>query len=193
MVTDLDPVQNAYWIANNYEAKRYEYSLSPSDIVIDLGAYIGEFAMMIHLKYGCKVICVEPTSSANHLESNQWCTVINKAVSDSVGRQAFGGNSYYTSAVIKGDQYYETFDILSLFMFEDIALMKVNIEGLEYSVMKRILESGLVHKVKYFQIQFHNINEQSEYLRKCIQLELCKTHRQSWNVDFVWESWERIC
>lgn len=189
MITDIDPATNAYWIANNWEGKRYDYDLMPDDTIIDLGSYTGEFATNIHNKYGCQVICVEPTSAANHLSVYPWATVINAAASVDNIPMKFGGAFYYTSAYEPGNTEYPCFDVLEL-LDRPIALMKLNVEGFEYPIMSRIIDSGLHKTIKHFQIQFHKINETSIYLRNQIRQSLIKTHKESWCVPFCWESWE---
>lgn len=38
---------------------------------------------------------------------------------------------------------------------DDIGLMKINIEGGEYELLERMIELGIINKVKDIQIQFH--------------------------------------
>lgn len=192
MITDIDIVTNAYWIANGFEAKRYEYDLHPSDLVIDLGAYEGQFAQNIHNKYGCQVICVEPTQAANHLSVYPWATVINAAASVDNIPMKFGGAHYWTSLFVsEGDeQTYPCFDVLELIVDKEIGLLKCNIEGCEYMVLNRIIDAGLLGNIKYLQIQFHKLNETSVYKRNQIRQALLKTHTEMWCVDFCWESWK---
>lgn len=190
MVTDIDPAANAYWIANNMEPKRYEYDLGPADLVIDLGGFQGEFSQKIHDMYGCEVIIAEPTGSADHMANHPWARVIRAAVSTDNRELRFGGMSYYTTAMEIGDQVYPCFDVMEL-MDQEIGLLKVNIEGMEWEVMKRILEQGAQKYVKYFQVQFHKINEASDLAYAYIATELNKTHICEWRVPYVWESWRR--
>lgn len=188
MITDIDPATNAFWIANNMEGKRYDYDLMPDDTIIDLGSYTGEFAMNIHNKYGCQVICVEPTSAANHLSVYPWATVINAAASVDNIPMKFGGAFYYTSAYEPGDTEYPCFDVLEL-LDKEIGLIKMNVEGLEYVLMSRILSSGLQNRIKYFQIQFHKIDNRVDLNYAHIAKDLMKTHELMWRVPFCWESW----
>jgi hypothetical protein len=192
MLTDLDPAINAYWIANDMEKKRYEYDLKPNDVVVDLGAYTGSFAETIHSKYGCQVICVEPTNAANHLSACPWATVVNAAASVDNIPMKFGGAFYYTSLFVEGEgETYPCFDVLELIIDQEIALLKCNTEGCEYLLLDRILDADLMKNIKYLQVQFHKLNETSQYKRAAIQQRLLKTHEQMWNVDFCWESWHR--
>jgi hypothetical protein len=73
---------------------------------------------------------------------------------------------------------------------DKIDLLKVNIEGGEFDLLPEIVRSGLVRKIRYIQIQFHNFDADAPAARSRIRHDLSATHRQMWNFDFVWESWE---
>jgi len=190
MICDIDPAANAFWIANQMEQKRYEYELTPDELVIDLGAYQGEFSRLIHDRYGCQVIAVEMTEAANSLIHCPWCTLIKKAASIDYLPLKFGGNSYYTTHMEPGNQVYDCFDIMDL-MHQSIGLLKINVEGMEWAIMRRILDMNAAKYVKYLQIQFHKLNEMSDAAYMLIHDELTKTHSLMWRVPYVWESWKR--
>lgn len=190
MVNDIDPATNAFWIANDMEKKRYQYDLKPNELVIDLGGHEGLFAIEIYNKYQVRVIVVEPTGAANWLQSAYGIEVIQKAASVDYEALQFGGQSYYTSAAEVGDTVYPCFDVLDL-MTDDIALMKINIEGMEYAVLKHIIDHDRAHMVRNFQIQFHHINEMSEVAYAHLNAQLGKTHKLDWRVPFCWESWSK--
>jgi FkbM family methyltransferase len=189
MITDIDPASNAFWIANNMEPKRYEYPLDSASTVVDLGAYTGEFARKLIDKYGCAVICVEPTGAAAAMHNVPGCVVIQAAASTDDTPLKFGGQSYYTSKYEPGEQVFPCFDVLSL-LTVPVTLLKINVEGMEYAIMQRILNHGANNHVKYFQIQFHQIGGH-ETAYDWIAGKLSETHRLMWRVPWVWESWER--
>jgi hypothetical protein len=72
------------------------------------------------------------------------------------------------------------------------ALIKINVEGAEYPILKNLIDNGDITKIKNLQIQFHLFDgvENSEY--DTIVNELSKTHKLSWRFPFVWENWEII-
>ena len=80
--------------------------------------------------------------------------------------------------------------ILGLFNVEQIDLMQMNIEGEEYPLMKHLVDTEAIIKIKNFQVQFHMIDESSIEKREYIEEKLFDLgYRQKWNYDFVWESW----
>lgn len=86
---------------------------------------------------------------------------------------------------------------------EKIDLIKINIEGAEYNLLDRIINSGLINKIDNLQIQFHKIYKgylywQPFYVipsvkkrRRAMQKRLEKTHHLTYNYSFTWENWEK--
>jgi FkbM family methyltransferase len=179
----------AAWQHENLEHIRYEYDLNPESVVIDLGAYKGEWANEIHARYGCQVVVVEPTE---YIRDYQHGPIINKAAGTHDGKVSFGGRAYYTSAFEAGDHEYECFNINVLIGLHDtIDLLKVNIEGAEYDVLACITERGLHNRIKNIQVQFHQIEMAPyELWYKEISEKLSKTHSLTWHYPYCWENWK---
>ena len=72
-----------------------------------------------------------------------------------------------------------------------VALMKVNIEGGEYDLLDRMIETGLVESVGNIQVQFHNFTVDARRRMERIQTALQRTHTLSYQYCFVWENWVR--
>lgn len=72
-----------------------------------------------------------------------------------------------------------------------VDLMKINIEGAEFPLLERMIETDMLDKVDTFLIQFHEWHPDARRRREVIQRALSQTHRQEWNYDFVWEKWVR--
>lgn len=179
----------AAWQHENLEHIRYEYDLKPDSVVIDLGAYRGEWATEIHKRYGCQVVVVEPTE---YIRDFKYGSVINKAAGTHDGKMSFGGRAYYTSVFETGDHEYECFDVNKLIeQYETIDLLKINIEGAEYDVLSRIIGAGLHTRIKNIQVQFHQIEgvPYRMWYNK-IANDLNKSHSLTWHYAFCWENWK---
>lgn len=189
MRVTLNEQSQAIWQSQNLEHLRYEYDLKPDDVVIDLGAYRGEWAREIRARYGCCVIAVEPTDSIDGYE----CETIKKAAWIFDGKLRFGGAFYYTSAYEDQTHEYECFDVNSIISrFDEIALLKVNIEGAEYALLDHVINAGLHERIKNLQVQFHEIEtEPWAAWYSGIEGRLKETHHLKWRYPFVWESWTR--
>lgn len=178
------------WQDQRLERLRYEYDLTPDSIVIDLGAYQGEWANEIHARYGCQVTGVEPTEYINDFQHGP---IINKAAGTHNGKMSFGGRAYYTSIFERGDHEYECFDVNNLLeQYETIELLKINIGGAEYDVLNHITGAGLHKRIKNIQVQFHQISGVPyETWYKEIDKKLSDTHLLTWQYVFCWENWKR--
>jgi hypothetical protein len=69
--------------------------------------------------------------------------------------------------------------------------MKVNIEGGEYELLDRMIESQLMGRIDYLQIQFHSISPSSSGAMRRIQRSLKETHKLDFQYVFLWEGWSR--
>jgi hypothetical protein len=189
MKVEPDADSQARWQADDAEELRYRYPLKPGDIVIDLGAYRGEWANTIKERYGCEVIAVEPTDMIDGYQGR----IIKSAAATYDGTMQFGGAYYYTSAYEDPTHQLPCFDINTLLEeFDEIALLKINIEGGDYNVLTHILKAGLHKRIKYMQVQFHRIEGMDlDSLYQQIANELSNTHQMEWCYPFCWESWER--
>lgn len=190
MRVGLNDASLAEWQESNFEYLRYEYNLSPDDTVLDIGAYQGEWAEQIFARYGCKIICIEPTE---YIRGFKYGEVINKAAATYDGRMRFGGQAYYTSSSEPQTHEYECFDINSLLRtLPEVALMKMNIEGAEYDLLNHIIDAGLHTRIRNLQVQFHEIEgEPFKDWHEAIQTKLSASHSLSWFYPFCWENWGR--
>lgn len=189
MRVTLNEESQSEWQSKNLEHLRYEYDLKPDDVVIDLGAYRGEWAQEIRARYGCCVICVEPTDSIDGWE----CETIKKAAWIFDGKLRFGGAFYYTSAFEDQTHEYECFDVNSLLSrFDEIALLKMNVEGAEYDLLTYMYQGDMIRRIRDLQVQFHLVQGEDSLMRYEVISELLnETHSLTWEYPFVWENWRR--
>jgi FkbM family methyltransferase len=85
-------------------------------------------------------------------------------------------------------------DIVNYIMVEridKIDLLKLNVEGLEYEILERLIDSNAIKNIKFIQVQFHNFADNSIVRRDNIRSFLSKTHEEMYNFPFVWESWQK--
>lgn len=190
MRVSLNEQSQSIWQSQGLEYLRYEYpDLQPDSVVIDIGAYRGEWASQIRARYGCCVIAVEPTDSIDGWQ----CETIKKAAWLFDGILRFGGAYYYTSAFEDPTHEYECFDVNSLLRrFDEIALLKLNIEGAEYDLLEHIYRGGLMARIRDLQVQFHLVeDEDSEMRYEVISELLLETHSPTWRYAHCWENWRR--
>jgi hypothetical protein len=75
---------------------------------------------------------------------------------------------------------------------QSIDLMKINIEGGEYELLERLIDTKMISRIENIQIQFHNITNESHLRMEYIQKRLEETHISTYQYRFVWENWKKI-
>jgi len=182
------------------EELRYQYPLSQDSVVVDAGAYLGDWAAGIVARYGCHLHCFEPVPEfaaflRQRFAISQRITVHPAAVSDSSGTMIMWLDGSATSA-------YQDMGVRIEVTALDIAavlrslpapdLLKLNIEGEEFPVLARMLDAGVVTRCRDIQVQFHEFYPDAERLRDELHARLSATHRLTYNFPFVWENWRRL-
>ena len=74
---------------------------------------------------------------------------------------------------------------------KSVDLMKINIEGGEFSLLERMTDVNLHTQVDCFLIQFHEWHPNAYQRRARIRKTLAKTHNLQWDYHFIWEKWVR--
>ncbi len=181
---------------------RMEYNLDKSSLVIDVGGYKGQWASDIYARYNCWVYVFEPVSTfARKIQAR-----FNRNEKILVFPLAIGKNNRQEIIYLRGDgtsmfgdsAEEETIEVVNVAEFfdghhiEHCDLMKINIEGGEYELLPRLIETGLVKKIDNLQIQFHDITLDSEERMQEICNDLAKTHKPTYQYKFVWENWARM-
>lgn len=180
---------------------RLDYPLDAESIVLDVGGYKGDFTALIHEKFNCRVFVFEPLSVFYHIckqrfTGNAKIIALNYGLSDadkiSQIHIAEDSSSFYKRNSKTSEEIAQLRNCATVFKelgIEKVDLMKINIEGGEYNLVKKLIDSDLIEKIKYLQIQFHNFVENAEEKRQNLRSQLTRTHIEMWNYEFVWESW----
>ena len=194
-----------YWFKDNAEKLLYEHSLDEKSIVVDAGAYQGNWSSMIYKKYQCNVLSYEPVKKhflvlQKRMKKFKKINVYNYGIGkidQSIGVELRG---VQTSAVNQVDNPDEIVIIKSIDNIEElknikIDLFHINIEGGEYALLDAMIESSMIEKIKTLEVQFHEwypTIKLSKSLRKRIHQNLLHTHQLVYSYDFVWEQWSKI-
>jgi FkbM family methyltransferase len=182
------------------ESQRYEYPLTPESVVVDCGAYKGEFSRKIIGKYGCKVIAFEPCmdfyAGLKRLEETlPGFLVFRQAVADHEGIARLNIRNDSTGLFMHSDEA-EIIGKVNLVEFLEglnvkrVDLLKLNVEGAEFMVLESILEKGAAKMFSHVQVQFHDCVPDADKRRAIIVARLTDTHDVMWGTKFVWESYK---
>jgi FkbM family methyltransferase len=181
---------------------RLSYPLDEKSLVFDVGGYIGSFAADIFCKYNCNIYIFEPVTELYEkikvrFRNNPKVKVFHAGLSDTFSTAKISVNGTSSSVFKTNSENTEEIKLISIVDFikehgiEEIDLMKINIEGGEYSLLDSLIKNNLLGIARYYQIQFHNFIPNAVEKRGNIRTELNRTHRLLWDYPFVWESWER--
>lgn len=186
------------------ERDRYNYDdISPEDVVVDAGCYEGNFTNLIHSKYGCRVLALEPVPEFFERCYKRFAATPNVRVRN----DALGDSRETTYLKVKGDQSGQWADSVSraecgtvtpLFLLDwagdlgcaEIALLKLNIEGDEYRVLEFILREGLARQFTNLQVQFHACVPGYAERHDAIRAALARTHELVYDEPFIWTGWK---
>ncbi|MBI3807276.1 MAG: FkbM family methyltransferase [Nitrospirae bacterium] len=192
----------ARWHRVNGDATlRLDYPLSETSIVLDVGGYEGNWCAQIATRFNPNIFVLEPVPShykalAERFASNPRVKVYNFGLSGKSETQTLSvladGSSVFRAGA--NQIRVELVDICAFIertQIDEIDLIKINIEGGEYPLLARMLETGVVKKCKDIQIQFHDFVPDAELLRQRITQQLEKTHDRTYDYFFIWENWRR--
>jgi hypothetical protein len=70
-----------------------------------------------------------------------------------------------------------------------VDFMKINIEGAEFELIPRLIDTGWTTRTRYLLIQFHEWLPRAHWRRWRIRRRLRKTHEQIWNYPWIYELW----
>lgn len=180
---------------------RYDYPLTSSSVVIDLGGFHGDWAGEIHNRYRCSIFVFEPIAEYAHKISQRFTGIPTIQVNQ-FGLAGYRRTEQFSiqgaaSSIFKsnGQQVAaELYDVLEWFeqnSIHECDLMKINIEGGEYELLDRIIDTGLIHRINDLQIQFHHFVPNAIGLMDAIQKKLAATHSPTYQYAFIWENWRR--
>ena len=194
-------VKRWYADGGNEKEWRYTYPLTKDSIVFDVGAYEGEWADTIYKKYGCNIYVFEPVKDYYEALEKKFKNISRIHVfgfglagqtrDDKITHDA------ESSSTLKQSTDSEVIKLVDIKSFCDehkinkIDLIKINIEGGEYELLNRVLDTGLIKIIDRVLVQFHDFVLNGELKMEGIQRRLSKTHKPTFQYWFVWESWVR--
>lgn len=181
-------------------------NIDTDSVVVDIGGYEGNFSKTISLVFNPHIFIIEPANEFyNNLKkmfSNYYkIKVCNYAIGSSRREEILYAcddkSSFFQEwAEMEDEDYFEMVSVFTLSDFmkcnsiNKIDLLKINVEGAEYEIIKQILDEKYTDKINNFLIQFHNIDNNSKIKYTQLITRLSDTHKLIWNKGlWVWEYW----
>lgn len=189
------------------EEDRYLYDLTPDSLVLDVGAHKGAFTREINNRYHCRIYAFEPIAEF-YLELRKEFT----GVHDRITLHPYGvsGETQQVSMKVKGDmsgafaegreQIVQCIGIGELLdriggwtpdkpMLPCVDLLKLNIEGMEMSLLEWLLDSGRTKEIRRIQVQPHSVVPQAEQRWAEIDRRLQQTHQLIYFEPWCWSGY----
>lgn len=199
--TAQDRIINKWWSDGGDYELRFNYDLDKDSLVVDLGGYQGQWTSDLFSRYQCRVIVFEPLSDfaeriRRRFSRNDKIEVYQCGLGGSSRKEMMricdDSSSLFRDA--GKEEIVEIMDVVAWFAEQNVMsvqLMKINIEGGEYELLERLIETGLIGIIENVQVQFHNISKDSSLRMEHIQRCLERTHMPTYQYRFVWENWTR--
>ena len=188
------------WYADGGDDRfRYDYDLDGGSFVVDLGGYEGEWAGNIHARYGCRIAIFEPVAAfaksiRERFGDNDDIEVFQYGLGGSSRTETIylwgaGTSTFRKRAQGEEIRIVDVEQWLDDHRVDSVQLMKINIEGGEFELLERLLESGSISRIENIQVQFHNVAVGSTRRMERIQEGMEATHEPTYQYKFVWENW----
>lgn len=186
------------WFLLDRERLKYKTKFMDYGLVLDFGAYKGNFTSKLskrnpHMSFQVYEPvsnfydeCVRRFKNKENIEVFQFGVTSDGRDLDLIvdGPRTKVGNS-------TEKQVFSTKSIVDIFAdLNKVELVKMNIEGMEYECLYTLIRSGYIKKVNYLLIQFHNFRAQDtgDY-RNLIEM-LDKDFKSIFQYPWKWELWK---
>lgn len=197
---EREPLVERWRSVDGDQTLRLEYDLGPGSLVVDAGGFKGQWASDIFGRYLCTVHVFEAVPSfaaaiRSRFASNPSITVHGVALGGSDRSATLDVQADSTSMIVGGgSEIVEVVEANRYFAglgFDQIDLLKVNIEGAEYELLDHLLECGWLERVRHLQVQFHDFVPDARPRMDRIREALVRTHEPEYQYEFIWEGWSR--
>lgn len=199
---DRFAIAHRRWVRDNAEHNlRVDYPLDVNSVVLDVGGYNGDWAAVIHERYGCRIHIFEPVPEFHQRISERFKDVpqiqvhrFGLADADTtmpMTISADGSSVYQQGQATIEAQLRDVDAFLREQGIDKVDLMKINIEGGEFALLSRMLDRGIVPRCGDLQVQFHDFYPNAVSLREELRRRLAETHELTYDYYFVWENWRR--
>lgn len=203
---EYQKVFDRWFSENGDKTHRLNYNLNQNSIVLDIGAYEGNWANDIYNRFKCNIQLYQPIDGFYKECLSRFNNVKHKVISHNYGVGGYARNEMFSigndaSGINFNSDIKQQVRILAIkdvissacqnHKVNKIDLMKINIEGGEYELLDALLNAELETKVDNIQVQFHKFVKDHQQKYKCIVDRLSDTHYLTYSFPFVWENWKR--
>lgn len=184
---------------NGNETRILNYPLNENSWIVELGAYKGWFTEKAINKFNCNILCVEPVfcEHINQKFSNfekvkiECCGVSDETKEIKLFVQNDATSQYSKVSGIERNVICHPIEyFFEKYKIEKVDLVQVNIEGEEYPLLEKWINSNILNKIKYLQIQYHDFVPNYRQRKEKIENGLkSRGFENQWDYDLVFTSW----
>jgi FkbM family methyltransferase len=170
--------------------------LRPRPTVWDAGAFEGAWSRDIQAHYpDCDPILFEPVPAYYKRLKEQGFMVNDFGLSDHDHEQQITIAGDRSSTFEMGHEgigkaVIQLHDIADEILDRHIDVLKLNVEGEEYNILERLLQTSKMKQIGILLVQFHTFIPQFGERYLAIKKALYNTHALIWRQPFVWERWD---
>lgn len=174
------------------EEIRYEYPLTAESLVVDAGAYRGDFTAEIVNRYNCNVIALEPVECfyqgvRDRFSGNPKVQCLQVGLGSSERTTTFRIKGCMTGQFAdSGEEAQVRLVPLGELASGPIDLLKLNIEGMEFDVLESLPNVPVCRNI---QVQFHPVLPGCEARWKWIRERMLQAYELTFDFPWVWENY----
>ena len=196
--------QFLYWKNEGKKQKiRFNYKLQEGDVVFDLGAFRGSFSDKVYNE-NSRYFLFDTNPTMVDFLKKKFLNKENVSIfpfglgeRDIYGKKKKSFSPWAQAGASFEETSGENIIIKDFLKFcleqniNEIKVLKINIEGAEYNLMKYLYENDFLKNIQHVQIQPHDFENES--LGNLLELHknLHETHQLKLSYPFVWDFWER--
>jgi FkbM family methyltransferase len=185
-----------------HESLRYQYDLKPESIVLDIGAYHGQFSKQLSDKYHCQIHAYEPVprffdialetlKDYPNVQLNKCAVGAYDEPEIFLGVAGDSSGSFSASEERVSARQLSIRTVLSeVAPDSQVDLMKLNVEGAEFEILEHLLAFRLADKFRNIQVQAHNLFPSAPDKWRIIREELLTTHFLTYDAPWMWENYQ---
>jgi len=200
------------WNSGMEEIRYNVDGLTGDSIVVDVGAYKGEFCEKLSSKCQCKIYAYEPVEKYYKELIDK--INVNKTMKNVLPHKVALSTKESKEEIVVSDEgstltrysrdmsgtteVIDTIDVVDELDWimnenkkEEIDLIKINIEGGEFDLLPVLIDSGTISKIKNVHVQFHSFVQNSYIKYLAIKQEMSKTHDVVLDSLWKWTFWTR--
>jgi FkbM family methyltransferase len=183
------------------ESDRLNLPLTSESVVLDIGCHEGWFASELVIRFDCTIHAYEPIrrffdAAAKRFTGNPKIHMWNFALGAEDGFVEMGVKGDLTGAFCREPNEQQRVymrDIVGVIdnlELAEIDLATINCEGGEYAILERLIDSGVIRKIRNVSVQFHAVVPYYQARMERIVGLLKETHDHVYGSPFVWDGFK---